>query len=339
MRFSQLFAPRDVSRIGALRFVARQAVEGLAAGRHRSPHHGSSVEFKEHRPYVPGDDVGAIDWKAFGKSDRLYLRRFEEETDLRCTLMVDRSASMRYGGSRSIRLGDGGPATKQQYASALAAAIAYLLLSQQDAVGLWTFHSMLRDVLPCRSRGTQLQAILSALAEESAQGATDWDVVLRQAMAKLPRRGVVVLITDAMGEPEPLGRLLASLRAAHQEIVFFQIVDPDEADFPFAGRVEFRDLEDAGSSETLDARQIRAAYLKAFDEHTDAIRDLCRKHRVDHAVWTTDTPLVDALAKFIGLRRGQPVVGSADRVVPGRSDNEGGPGMSARPGARSRVKS
>lgn len=310
MRLASLFHSRDVNRIAALQLLARQAVEGLAAGRHRSPHKGSSVEFKEHRPYVPGDELRNIDWAAYGKSDRLYIREFDEETNLRCTLLVDRSGSMNYGGTRAgVIAGIDAdpaktpPATKQTFATALAAAIAYLLLSSQDAVGLMTFDKSVVDILPPRSRTSHLRSILSLLAAPPAGGETDLGVVLRQAHAKLPRRGMVVLISDGLGDVETLGQSLAMLRAGRQDVLFLQVLDPDEFDFPFTDRIEFRDLELAGNREIVDARQLRDRYLESLTRHNAAIAAACKRHRIDHALLTTDLPLVDSLARFVRLRQ------------------------------------
>lgn len=296
MRLAKLFPSRDVSRIAALQLAARQAVEGLCAGRHRSPHKGSSVEFKEHRSYVPGDELRGIDWKAFGKSDRLYIREFEEETNLRCTLLVDRSASMNYGGERA-----GG--SKGDFATSLAAALAYLLLSSQDAVGLMMFDRQIRGTLPPRTRPSHLQSLLTMLVDDPPGGETDLGLVLRQAMAKLPRRGMVILLSDGFGDPESLGRSLAALRANRQDVLFLQILDPDELDFPFTDRIEFRDLEAIDSREVIDARLIRERYLEAMRRHNETIRVACRRHRIDHAVLQTNEPLIDALAKFVRTRQ------------------------------------
>lgn len=313
MRFADLFRARDVNRIASLRLVARQAVEGLTAGRHRSPHKGSSVEFKEHRPYVPGDELRNIDWKAFGKSDRLYIREFEEETSLRCMLLVDQSGSMAYRGDRAISLTqDANPAaakgawwegTKQEYAAGLASALAYLLLSNQDSVGLITFDSKLCDYVPPRTLPSHLQVLLTMMAQDRRGGETDLGTVLRQASVKLPRRGLVVLISDGFGDVESLGRSLALLRASRQDVIFLQVLDPDEIDFPFRERIEFRDLEIDNQKEVIDGRQIRDRYLESLQRHNAMIASACRRHRVDHLMISTDQPLVETLARFVVMRQ------------------------------------
>lgn len=313
MRFADLFRSRDVNRVAALRLVARQAVEGLTAGRHRSPHKGSSVEFKEHRPYVPGDELRNIDWKAFGKSDRLYIREFEEETSLRCMLLVDQSGSMAYRGDRAVSLvGEVNASVskdtwwegaKQEYATGLAAALSYLLLSSQDSVGALTFDSKVRDYVPPRTLPSHLQVLLTTLAQDKRGGETDLGTVLRQAAVKLPRRGMVVLISDGFGDVESLGRSLALLRASRQDVIFFQVLDPDEVDFPFTDRIEFRDLEIDDQHEVIDSRQIRDRYLESLQHHNAKIASACRRHRVDHLLVTTDQPLVETLARFVAMRQ------------------------------------
>lgn len=335
MRFADLFRSRDVNRIAALRLVARQAVEGLTAGRHRSPHKGSSVEFKEHRPYVPGDELRNIDWKAFGKSDRLYIREFEEETSLRCMLMVDQSGSMAYRGDRAISLTEGvrsatdasetsskrSPSkqwwegTKQEYAAGLASALAYLLLSSQDSVGLITFDSQLRAYVPTRTLPSHLQVLLTTMAQDRRGGETDLGTVLRQAAVKLPRRGLVVLISDGFGDVESLGRSLALLRASRQDVIFLQVLDPDEVDFPFTDRIEFRDLEVENQNEVIDGRQIRDRYIESLQRHNAMIASACRRHRVDHLLVQTNQPLVETLAKFVAMRQSGAVSAASGAIA------------------------
>ncbi|TWT67299.1 DUF58 domain-containing protein [Allorhodopirellula solitaria] len=340
MRLADLFRARDVSRIESLRLAARQAVEGLAVGRHRSPHKGSSVEFKEHRPYVPGDELKNIDWKAFGKSDRLYVREFEEETNLRCMLLVDQSGSMAYGGERARSLSreaqtsaagasdSAAPwwnGTKQEYAMGLAAALSYLMLSNQDSVGVMTFDAKVRDVVPPRMLPSHLNVILNALVQDHRGGETDLGTVLRQASVKLPRRGLVVLISDGFGDVESLGRSLTLLRGGRQDVVFLQVVDPDELDFPFEERVDFRDLEATDRHEIIDARQIRDRYLESLKRHNDMIAAACRRNHVDHLLIRTDLSLVDCLSRFVRMRQAGPVSGAAHEAIQGGPSVEVGP--------------
>lgn len=297
MRILDLITPQDLSRVAKLQMLARQVVEGFCSGRHRSPHKGFSVEFKEHRPYVRGDELRSIDWKVFGKSDRLYIREFEEETNLRCTLLVDRSGSMQYGGSRSEGR------TKYVYAQQLAACLAYLMLAQQDAVGLVTFDDRPREQLPSRSRPSHLRAVLTALAQDGSRSETDLGGVFHKIAPKLGRRGLVIIISDAMGDVASLSRALAQFRGSRHEVLFFQILDPDEMDFPFSGRIQFRDLENATNEHTVDARSLREAYLQRLHQHEAMLRAACMKNRVDLVPLTTDRPFADALHEYLALRR------------------------------------
>lgn len=341
MRLADLFRASDVSRMESLHWIARQAVEGLAVGRHRSPHKGSSVEFKEHRPYVPGDELKNIDWKAFGKSDRLYIREFEEETNLRCMLLVDQSGSMAYGGDRarslsretvdSSSVSSPAPAsswwngTKQEYAAGLAAAMAYLMLSHQDSVGVMTFDSKVRDYVPPRMLPSHLNVILNSLVQERRGGETDLGTVLSRASVKLSRRGLVILISDGFGDVESLGRALTLLRGGRQDVVFLQVVDPDELDFPFHERIDFRDLERGDRHEIIDARQIRERYLESLTRHNAMIAAACRRNHVDHLLISTELPLVDCLSRFISMRQMGPVSGAASDAVPRRTVMEDTP--------------
>jgi len=297
MRILDLITPKDLSRVAKLQMLARQVVEGLCSGRHRSPHKGFSVEFKEHRPYVRGDELKDIDWKVFAKSDRLYIREFEEDTNLRCTLVVDRSGSMRYRGERSEGR------SKYEYAQQLAASLAYLMLGQQDTVGLITFDDDLRDQLPPRSRPSHLQSLLSALAIDSSKRETDLGGVFRKIASKLGRRGLVIIISDAMGDTSSISRSLAHIRSSKHEVLFFQIMDPDEVDFPFSGRIQFRDLEQVDNEHTVEAISIREAYLKRLRDHEEKLRAACRTNKVDLIRLTTDRPFADALHEYLALRR------------------------------------
>ncbi len=302
MRLLDLVKPKDLSRVAHLQLLARQVVEGYSSGRHRSPHKGASVEFKEHRPYVRGDELKDIDWKAFAKSDRLYIREFEEETSLRCTLLVDQSGSMGYAGDRSGEEGKGG-VSKFDYAQIVSAALGYLMLSQQDAVGVITFDDRPRQVVPPKSRPSHLTAVMTALAKETPHRETDLGGCFRKIASKLGRRGLVVIVSDAMGDIDSIAQALALFRSRKHEVLFFQILDPDEIDFPFSGRVQFRDLEDADHQQNVDAQTLRHRYLEKLSQHQSALRDACRKNRVDLIEVVTHQPMVDMLHSYFAWRR------------------------------------
>lgn len=297
MRIHDLLSSKDLSRVARLQLLARQVVEGFTSGRHRSPHKGFSVEFKEHRPYVRGDELRNIDWKVFGKSDRLYIRESEEDTNLRCTLIVDRSGSMQYGGERSNGL------SKYEYAQQLSASLAYLMLGQQDAVGVVTFDDQVREIVPCRARPSHLRPLLTALAADSSRRETDIGSVFQAIAPKLGRRGLLVIVSDAMADVEPIAKALAQFRASKHEVLFFQIIDPDEVDFPFTGRIQFRNLENTADQQTVDALALRDAYRERFSLHQSALREACLKNRVDWVPLMTDQPIGDALHEFLAMRR------------------------------------
>lgn len=298
MRILDFIKPRDLSRVARLQMLAKEIVEGYCSGRHRSPHKGFSVEFKEHRQYVHGDELKNIDWKVYGKSDRLYIRQYEEETNLRCTLLVDQSGSMAYAGTQSAE-----GLSKHDYAVRLAAAFAYFMLGQQDPVGLVTFDNDLRQQVPMRSRASHLRPILSALVEDNSRRETDLGGVFRKIAPKIGRRGLIVIISDSMGDPESISKALAQFRANKHEIIFFQVMDPDEVEFPFSGRIQFRDLEDSIDEQTVDAAAIRKAYQDRLAAHNEAMREACRRSRVDLIPITTDQPFVDVLHAYVAARR------------------------------------
>ncbi len=298
MRILDFVKPKELSRVARLQMLAREVVEGYCTGRHRSPHKGFSVEFKEHRQYVQGDELKNIDWKVYGKSDRLYIRQYEEETNLRCTILVDQSGSMEYGGKRSV---DG--LTKREYVVRLSAAIAYFLLGQQDPVGLITFDHDVRQQVPLRSRPSHLRAILTGLLANHDRRETDLGAVFRKVISKIGRRSLVVVLSDSMGDLESLSRSLAQLRASRHEVIFFQILDPDERDFPFSGRIQFKDLEQVAPEQTVDAGVLAEAYREKLAEHNALLKEACRRSRVDLVQVTTDEPFVDVLHQYVSARR------------------------------------
>jgi uncharacterized protein (DUF58 family) len=201
----------------------------------------------------------------------------------------------------------------------LAAALSYLLLSSQDSVGALTFDSKVRDYVPARTLPSHLQVLLNVISQDQRGGETDLGTVLRQASVKLPRRGMVILISDGFGDIESLGRSLALLRASRQDVIFLQVLDPDEVDFPFTERIEFRDLEIDARNEIIDSRQIRDRYLESLQHHNAKIASACRRHRVDHLLITTDQPLVETLARFVVMRQNGGVSSGSPSVSMGAS--------------------
>jgi len=296
-RVSDYLTPRDLSHLQNLQVLARQVVEGICAGLHRSPHKGFSVEFKEHRPYVPGDEIRAIDWKVFGKTDRLYVREYEEETNLRCTLLLDSSGSMAYRGGRSHGL------SKHDYAVRLAACLAYLMLQQQDSVGLVTFDRSVQQFVPPRSRPSHLKAIIRTLDAAVPEHETELGDVFHELVPKLHRRGLLVVLSDCFGDVDQLLKALAHFRHAKHEMIIFQIWDPDELDFPFRQWTRFQSLERAAHRRLVDPAQLRSAYMENLKQFRDQLTSGCRRHRIDLVPMPTDRPYAEALASYLAMRR------------------------------------
>ncbi len=297
MSIAEILSPAELERIRGLELLARQVVEGFCTGMHRSPNKGYSVEFKEHRPYVQGDEIRSIDWQVFGKTDRLYVREFEEETNLRSTIVVDASGSMNYVGSRAAGV------SKYQYAVRLAACLAYLMIGQQDGVALATFDTKIREFLPHRSRPSHLQAIYAALTQRPPGGETELGDVLAGLARKLQRRGLLILISDCFGDPERLFRALANFRHSRHEVLVIQVLDPDEIDFPFSGRVRFRDLERPGEHQDIDAASLADAYRRRFTLFQRQLNDGCGVHRIDLLQRLTSDPPAAGLAAYLAARR------------------------------------
>lgn len=293
---TDLLKPSDLQKISNLQILARQVVEGFCSGLHRSPHKGFSVEFKQHRQYVAGDEIRHIDWRVFGRSDRFYIREYEEETNLRATLLVDQSGSMDYGR---------GEITKGQYAIRLAASLAYLMLGQQDSVGLVTFDTKVRRYIPPRSRVTHLQVLIDELQKSKPGGETELGRVFHDMVPKLHRRGLLVVISDLFGDVSELLRALAHFRHAHHEILVFQIWDPDELNFPFKSWTQFESLETTGVKHLLDPVLLREAYLANLAKFRDELTKGCNRHKIDLVPFTTDQPYADALAAYLSRRRGR----------------------------------
>ncbi len=296
---SEILSPGDISRFSNLQVLAKGVVEGFCSGLHRSPHKGFSVEFKEHRSYVRGDDIRTIDWKLFGKTDRLYVREYEEETNLRCTILLDSSGSMAFSGSRS------NGSTKHDYAVRTAACLAYLMLQQQDSVGLVTFDRQVRRYIPPRARPKHLQAIINELKVQKPEFETELGDVFHEMVVKMHRRGLVVIISDLFGDVDRLMKALAHFRHANHEVIVFQIWDPDELDFPFRQWTQFASLESASNRHLVDPAQIRRAYLEKLAQFRDQLASGCNRQRISLVPMTTDQPHADSLAAYLALRRGR----------------------------------
>jgi uncharacterized protein (DUF58 family) len=278
-----------------LQLLARQVMEGLASGFHRSPHQGASVSFKQHRPYVPGDEVRRLDWRAFARTDRFYLREFEQETNLRATLLLDQSGSMAFQGSRS-------PLSKAAFASQLASTLATLLIQQQDAVGLLSFDAQIRTCLPPRSRPSHLHLLKSALHSLVPRGEGSLSQTLRQVAPRLERRGLLLLLSDCFDEPSALLKALAQLRHQQHEIVVFQIWDRDELEFPFEHCTRFESLETADDQHVIDPAAFRQSYHANLERFRAELASGLQRHRIELFPLRTDEPAEEALARFLRRR-------------------------------------
>lgn len=289
--------PATLMRIKNLELRARQVVQGFLSGMHRSPYHGFSVEFTEYRQYTPGDDPRYLDWRLFARSDRYYLKRFEDETNLRCYLLVDLSRSMGYG-SLSY--------DKAEYAKTAAATIAYFLSLQRDAAGLVTFDDRIRDYLPARFRPGHLHRLFIALERATAGQATDLKAPLEQVAKTARRRGLVVLLSDLLAPTETLEKELGYLRTQGHEVAVLRILDPAEIDFPFGEAAMFLDVE-TGRELYVDPALARQQYQAKFAAHALELKQICQRLGVDLYDLPTNKPLELALFDLLHarMRRGR----------------------------------
>ena len=284
--------PEAIRRIGRLELRARHIVEGFLSGMHRSPFFGQSIEFVQHRQYVPGDDLRHIDWKVWGRQDRLYIKQYEEDTNLRCSLVVDASESMLYGR---------GPLNKYDYAATAAASLAYLVLRQQDAIGLSVFDGGIRHRLPWRSSRKHFQAILQALQNNQPTAKTDLPRLLGEIAETFPGRGLLVLISDFLGCGPDLARGLGMLRSAGHDLLVLHVMDDDELDFPFNDPTRFEGLE-APLALACNPKALRAGYLEAVERILTTVRKAAAAQRADYLLVRTSQPLDAVLSSFLASR-------------------------------------
>jgi uncharacterized protein (DUF58 family) len=284
--------PATLAQVQGLDVRARLLVEGYLSGMHKSPYHGFSVEFTQHREYVPGDDIKHLDWKVYGRTGRYYLKQYEEETNLVAWLLVDRSESMGY---RS------GAVSKYEYACMAAAALAYLILRQRDSVGLVTFDDQIRSFLAPSSQPGQLQQLTSVMTEGPAREKTRLAAIFHDLAERLPRRALIVVLSDLFDDVPDLLTGLKHLRHKRHEVLLLQILDAAEVDFPFQRPTLFRGLEK--SSELLtDPRSLRQAYLDQLNRFLHDVEHGCREQNIDYFPLRTDTNLGVALSSYLARR-------------------------------------
>ena len=285
--------PEAIKRIARLELRARHVVEGFLSGMHRSPYFGQSVEFVQHRQYVAGDDLRYVDWKVWAKQDRLYVKQFEEDTNLRCALLVDVSGSMHYGS---------GAMTKYEYAATIAASLAYLALRQQDAIGCVSFDESVRITVPQRTKRNHLESIIQALDASRPQNKTDMYRILRSVAESYPRRGMVVLISDLLADRDGLFKGLRLMRSRGHDVLVFHLLDEDELTFPFNGPTRFEGLE-LPEHLACNPRALRDGYLAALETYKEEVRKGCVAHQADYALISTAQPLDAALVAYLNARR------------------------------------
>lgn len=289
---STYFDPAGLARLGNVELVARQVVEGFLTGRHRSPYHGFSVEYLDHRPYTPGDDLRAMDWKMLARSDRYTIKLFEDETNLRAYILLDCSQSMAFG-SESI--------DKLSYGAFLAAALTYLLIRQNDAVGLILFDTEVRTFIPPRAHPSQFRRILQSLDQVTAGGETNVGSVLHEAAERTKRRGLIILISDLIDDEDSIAGGLQHFRHNNHEVIVFHTMDDAELTFPYDRLTRFKDMEGAGRVVT-NPKNLRKKYLKRINEFTERIKGDCFERKISYNLANTTEPYERFLAAYLDKR-------------------------------------
>lgn len=290
----QYLDPAVLTKISGLDLKARLIVEGFVSGLHRSPYQGFSVEFAEHREYVPGDDLRHVDWKVYGKSDRYYLKQFEEETNFACWLLIDASESMSYKS-------DSAAMSKLEYAKHVAAALSWLVIQQQDSAGLVTFGESVSTFLRPSSQSSHLKQVLHELEQTQPAGETALGPVLHELAERIRRRGLVVVFSDLFDDPESMLAGLKHFRHRRHDVTILQVIDPAEQDFAFDEPTLFKGLELPQELMT-EPRALRRAYRREFEEFLLATKRTARNLNMDYALLRTDTPLDAALRVFLQSR-------------------------------------
>lgn len=284
--------PAGLARIGHIELVARQVVEGFLTGRHRSPYHGFSVEYLDHRAYTPGDEISTLDWRILARCDKYFVKLFEDETNLRAYILLDCSNSMNF---RSGKL------SKLEYGSYLAAALTYLLLRQNDAVGLTLFDTTVRQQLPAKARPTQFRRVLDLLDDVTPGGDTNVGAVLHEVAERIKRRGLVIIISDLIDNEDAIAGGLQHFRHNHHEVIVFHVLDDAELTFPYDRITRFKDMEGAGRV-VANPNSLRARYLARINAFTDRIKQECLERRVSYHLANTKESYDVSLAAYLDKR-------------------------------------
>jgi uncharacterized protein (DUF58 family) len=288
----RFLSPDVLARISMLELLAKTVVEGFIAGLHRSPYLGFSIDFAEYRPYMPGDDLRTLDWKLFARTDRYYVKKFEGDTNTHCTVVLDASASMAYGS---------GAITKREYASYLAASLAYLANRQQDGIGLIAFAHRIVEQIPAKQQPGHLRSILVALEKIATHKQTNLGQSLHTVAEAIKRRGIIVIISDLYGEPEEVMKGLKHLRFRGHDVIVFHVLDEHEMSFPFDQPFQFEDVE-TGEEMHVVPEYLRDEYLKLITAHIDTLKNECGGVGIDYSVVKTSEPLDSALFTYLSRR-------------------------------------
>ena len=281
--------PETVALLNSMSLRARLVVEGYIIGHHRSPYHGFSVEFAEHRSYGPGDEIKHIDWKLFGKTDRLYVKRYEEETNLRAHIILDTSKSMLYSSAEVSKL---------SYANSLAASLSYLMINQQDAVGIAKFSEKIDTFIPPKARPSHLNLILSQLDDKDSGNDTQIGMVLHELADRIKKRGMVILISDLLDKPENIMKGLKHFRHQNQEVIVFHIQDRKESEFDFDTRTKFFDME-TGEEIVTEPWHIRSNYNELISKLKSNYKSNCRENLIDYVPLFTDQSLDIGITEYL----------------------------------------
>ena len=292
--------PVALAKVRSLEMQARLIVEGYLSGMHKSPYHGFSVEFAQHREYVPGDDLKHLDWKVYSRTGRFYLKQYDEETNLACWLVVDTSESMRYGSGPTDE--DGQPlVSKYDYACMAAAALAYLILGQQDSAGLVTFDNQVRQLVRPSSQPSHLKQMIACLNKGAGRERTSLAPIFHDLAERVTRRGIVVILSDLFDEPADLMRGLEHLRHKRHEVIVMHVLDRAELSFPFQEATLFRGLEQYPELLT-DPRALREGYLEQIGGFITQLQRSCLSRNIDYVQLPTDTSLGQALTGYLAHR-------------------------------------
>jgi uncharacterized protein (DUF58 family) len=292
--YTSVLKPDIISRIENLELRARLVVEGFIAGLHRSPYHGFSVEFAEHRQYMPGDEIKHIDWKVFGRTDRYYIKQYEEETNLKTYLILDASRSMAFHTEKHP--------VKLEYAASVAAALAYLMVRQRDAVGLGIFDERIRTYLPPRSTHSYLRVLFRNLMSAEAGNKTGTGASLHRMAERIKRRGLVIVLSDLFDNPDEVLSALRHFRHNRNEVIVFQVLDPSERSFAFGRDAVFKDME-TQEKMTTQPYHIQKAYQAEMRRFLDRYKRECRENGIEYVLLDTETPFDVALFRYLNKRK------------------------------------